>query len=216
MNKMVAPTINAGAVTSAKRGLAGSDQFWSRMPSALQPAKTNTRNEEVPSMTQPAPSNQATDLMNYLTEQREHVLGILENLPADAMSRPVLPTGWTCAGLVQHLALDVERFWFRQVMMGEQVEPDEFGDDGWRVRPGVPAGAVLDLYRREVRLADQIITSTSLETAPAWWPGFFPPAFHLDNLRQVLLHVIAETACHAGHLDAARELIDGRTWLILT
>jgi Protein of unknown function (DUF664) len=28
-----------------------------------------------------------------------------------------------------------------------------------------------------------------------------------------MLHVITETACHAGHLDAARELIDGRQWL---
>jgi hypothetical protein len=28
--------------------------------------------------------------------------------------------------------------------------------------------------------------------------------------------VITETACHAGHLDAVRELIDGRTWLVLT
>ena len=28
--------------------------------------------------------------------------------------------------------------------------------------------------------------------------------------------MITETACHAGHLDAVRELIDGRTWLILT
>jgi len=31
-----------------------------------------------------------------------------------------------------------------------------------------------------------------------------------------MLHVIAETACHAGRLDAVRELTDGRTWLILT
>jgi hypothetical protein len=121
--------------------------------------------------------------MDYLTGQRKHVLGILENLPEEAMRRPVLPTGWTCAGLVQH---------------------------------EVPAAAVLDLYRREIELADKIITDTSLEAAPAWWPDFFSPSFHLENLRQVLLHVIAETACHAGHLDAARELIDGRTWLILT
>jgi hypothetical protein len=28
-----------------------------------------------------------------------------------------------------------------------------------------------------------------------------------------MLHVITETACHAGHLDAARELIDGRLWM---
>jgi Protein of unknown function (DUF664) len=27
--------------------------------------------------------------------------------------------------------------------------------------------------------------------------------------------VITETACHAGHLDAVRELIDGRTWMVL-
>jgi hypothetical protein len=33
---------------------------------------------------------------------------------------------------------------------------------------------------------------------------------------EVLLHVITETACHAGHLDAARELIDGRQWIVLT
>ena len=39
---------------------------------------------------------------------------------------------------------------------------------------------------------------------------------HLDDLRHVLLHVIAETACHAGHLDALRELIDGRQWMVLT
>lgn len=92
-------------------------------------------------MTQPATSNQATDLMDHLTKQRKHVLGILENLSEEAMRHPVLPTGWTCAGLVQHLALDDERFWFRQVMIGEQAGPDEFGDDGWQVRPrGVGRG----------------------------------------------------------------------------
>ncbi|MFD0511365.1 DUF664 domain-containing protein [Streptomyces aureus] len=52
--------------------------------------------------------------------------------------------------------------------------------------------------------------------ALAWWPHhlFGPP--HLHSHRDVLLHVITETACHAGHLDAARELIDGRRWLVLT
>jgi Protein of unknown function (DUF664) len=56
-------------------------------------------------MTQPPTSSEAADLMGYLTKQLEHVLGILQNLPEEAMRRPVLPTGWTCAGLVQHLAL---------------------------------------------------------------------------------------------------------------
>jgi hypothetical protein len=35
-------------------------------------------------------------------------------------------------------------------------------------------------------------------------------------VREVVLHVITETACHAGHLDTARELIDGRLWMVLT
>jgi hypothetical protein len=171
---------------------------------------------EAPAVTQPALGSEASDLLGWLTKQRQHVLGILENLPEEAMRRPVLPSGWTCAGLVQHLAMDVERFWFRQVMAGEQVQSDEFGDEGWQVRPEVPAAAVLELYRCEIGLADKIIAANSLEAGSAWWPDFFAPGFHLDNLRQVLLHVIAETATHAGHLDAARELIDGQTWLILT
>ncbi|MFC7479388.1 DUF664 domain-containing protein [Luedemannella flava] len=33
--------------------------------------------------------------------------------------------------------------------------------------------------------------------------------------RGLLLHVITETATHAGHLDAVRELIDGRTWFVV-
>jgi hypothetical protein len=126
-------------------------------------------------MTRPATSNLAADLPGSLTKQRTHVLGILEHLPEDAMRRPVLPTGWTCAGLVQHLAIDVERLWFRQVMTGEQIQPDEFGDDGWKVRSDVSAAAVLDLYRREIDRADTIITATSLETSPAWWPDYFAP-----------------------------------------
>ena len=41
--------------------------------------------------------------------------------------------------------------------------------------------------------------------APASWPSFFG-SWRLENMRAVILHVITETACHAGHLDAAREL----------
>ncbi len=37
----------------------------------------------------------------------------------------------------------------------------------------------------------------------------------MPDLQFVLLHLITETACHAGHLDAARELIDGRQWVVL-
>ena len=152
-------------------------------------------------------------LLETLEQQRSHVLGALDGLDAATLHRPVLPTGWSCLGLVNHLAVDVEQFWFRQVMTGEQI-PEE-PESAWQVDPATPPEAVLGRYRAQTERANAIIAASALETPPAWWPDFFGN-YRLPDLRAVLLHVIAETACHAGHLDAARELIDGRTWLILT
>ncbi|HEU5419683.1 MAG TPA: DinB family protein, partial [Streptosporangiaceae bacterium] len=147
--------------------------------------------------------------------QRRHVLGILDDLSEDDLRRPVLPSGWTSLGMVRHLALDVERFWFRAVVAGEQVELPS-GDEAWQVAAGEPAAAVLAQYREEAALADAIITARPLDSRAAWWPSEIFPGMPEQQLRQTILHVIAETATHAGHLDAARELIDGRTWLVLT
>jgi Protein of unknown function (DUF664) len=168
-------------------------------------------------------SQEATDpqtrlLLATLDNQRDHVLGILDGLDEQALRRPVLPSGWDCAGLVHHLALDVERFWFRAVFAGEQGVINGLDSQGnaWQVPSGMPAKSVLDLYRAEIELANAIITSSSLDDAPAWWPGELFGSWRLHDLREMIVHVITETACHAGHLDAARELIDGRKWLVLT
>ncbi|GGL61628.1 hypothetical protein GCM10010129_01480 [Streptomyces fumigatiscleroticus] len=157
-------------------------------------------------------------LLRALDGQRRHVLGILDGLDPEALRRPVLPSGWHCLGLVQHLALDVERFWFGAVVAGDEevIRDLKSGDEAWRVSPEVPPADVLDRYRRETELADAVITATPAGTPLAWWPRHLFGEPHLHTLRDVLLHVITETACHAGHLDAARELIDGRRWMVLT
>ncbi|MGW3354984.1 DinB family protein [Streptomyces bungoensis] len=157
-------------------------------------------------------------LLGVLDGQRRHVLGILDGLDDQALRRPVLPSGWHCLGLVQHLTLDVERFWFRAVVAGDEevIRGLPSGDEAWNVAPDVPAADVLDRYRREAELAGAVITATPGDAALAWWPHDLFGAPHLHTLRDVLLHVVTETACHAGHLDAARELLDGRRWLVLT
>ena len=170
-------------------------------------------------MSQPLPDTESTMLLAYLNAQREHVLGILEGLEQEALRRPVLPSGWSCLGLVRHLALDDERFWFRGIVAGEQTVIDQVAegpDDAWQVGPDVPVEAVFDMYRQQIDLTNAIITATPLDAAPAWWPKELFGDWRLDNLREIILHVLTETAVHAGHLDAARELIDGRTWLVLT
>jgi uncharacterized damage-inducible protein DinB len=161
----------------------------------------------------PAPETEA--LISVLDNQRDHVLGILDGLSEEALRRPVLPSGWSCLGLVRHLALDVERFWFRAVVAGEQVDL-ESGDGAWQITAGTPAEAVFDLYRQEIELANAIIAASAPDDEPVWWPEELFPEMPRQPLRKTVLHVITETACHAGHLDAARELIDGKTWLILT
>jgi hypothetical protein len=172
-------------------------------------------------MTEPTagqPGPEITALLDCLAGQRTHVLGILEGLDEADLRRPVLPSGWSCLGLVRHLALDVERFWFGAVLAGDPAVISTLDDESnaWLVDPDVPAAEVLDGYRREISLADAIITATPAEAAPTWWPADLFGAQDVHSHREVLLHVIAETACHAGHLDAVRELIDGRRWLILT
>ena len=163
-------------------------------------------------------STETVTLLAYLQSQRAHVLGIVEGLDDQALRRPVLPTGWSVLGMLNHLTYDIEQFWFGAVVAGDQAVIDALphGDEGWRVAATLSADAVLDAYRRETARSDAIVAATPLDAPPAWWPVELFGTFRLDNVREVLLHVLVETACHAGHLDAARELIDGRTWRILT
>lgn len=157
-------------------------------------------------------------LVAALNLQRSHVLGILEGLDEPALRRPVLPSGWSCLGLVQHLALDDERFWIRTVVAGERALIDEVMNDprdAWHVGEDVSVEAVFDGYRREIELANEVIARTPLDGPLAWWPHELFDHGPFENLREVILRVLTETSVHAGHLDAARELIDGRQWIVL-
>ena len=161
-----------------------------------------------------------TNLLDELGNTRRHVLGIIDGLGEEDLQRAVLPSGWSCVELVQHLALDVERFWFRQVMAGAAevehvpgtLEPQE---NAWKVPPGTSVATVIAGYRREIELADAVIADLDLDAPPGWWPDFFGD-YRMHSLEEVVLHVIVENAAHAGHLDVVRELIDGRQWMVLT
>jgi hypothetical protein len=161
-------------------------------------------------MTQPKTDREREALLEWLEDQRGHVLGVLKGLPEESLRQAVLPSGWSCLALVRHLAVDVERFWFRGVAAGEAVDLND--DTGWLPSPDEPAEAVLNLYRREAAASDAVLAGLSLDAPPARWPDYFG-GWRLRDVREVILHVITETAVHAGHLDAARELLDGRTWM---
>jgi hypothetical protein len=153
-------------------------------------------------------------LVAHLVSQRRHVLGILEGLSDEQLRRPVMPSGWHCLGMLKHLALSDEHYWFRCVVGGESLD---FFPEGpradWQVEPGEDPSA---LYREEIERSDAIIAATDLDAPPKFrdpiwdkWGVDFP------DVRSVMLWMITETAVHAGHLDSTRELIDGRQWIVL-
>jgi uncharacterized damage-inducible protein DinB len=167
------------------------------------------------------PSLQHTEtsaLLTRLDAQRRHVLGILDGLGEEDLQRSELPSGWTILGLVQHLTLDVERFWFSAVVAGDQhtIEGLARGAEAWQVSADVSGSEVLERYLEETARANQIIDSVPLDAEPLWWPTEQFGDWRLESLREIVLHVIAETACHAGHLDVIRELMDGRQWIVNT
>jgi Protein of unknown function (DUF664) len=92
--------------------------------------------------------------------------------------------------------------------------PDERGSD-WTVSPDESSADIFALYRDEIAHSNAIIDATPLDAPPRqqdpWWGDW---AANYTDFRYVLMHVIAETACHAGHLDAVTELIDGRQWVV--
>ncbi|GLZ80407.1 hypothetical protein Afil01_52140 [Actinorhabdospora filicis] len=163
----------------------------------------------------PTAMTETEALLRQLRAERGHVLEAIEGLSDADLRRGVLPSGWSCLGLVKHLAVDVERFWFRKAVAGEDVELYE-GAEGWTVGPETPAEEILALYEDEAARADAIIAATAMDAFPKWWPVELFPNFPARELRRTVLHVMAETATHAGHLDAVRELIDGRQYLVLT
>jgi uncharacterized damage-inducible protein DinB len=131
----------------------------------------------------------------------------VEGLDDEQLRRPMTPSGTTLLGLVKHLAA-VEYGWFCETF-GRTTEPLPFDDNDpeadLRIEPHETTADILAFYDRACAAADQVIADLSIEdTGTAW---FGDPV----TLRWVLIHMVEETARHAGHLDIIRELIDGAT-----
>jgi hypothetical protein len=153
-------------------------------------------------------------LTAYLNSARRHVRTVLDGVSEADRQRPLVPSGWSMAGMVQHLALDVERFWFGVVMGGEDL-PLCTGAAAWQVADGLTSAEVLAAYEQECAAADAVIERLPLDAPAAVWRDEWGP-LHVESLLDVIVHVLKETATHAGHLDVARELLDGHLHLVLT
>ena len=152
-------------------------------------------------------------LEQYLDYQRETILLKTEGLTGEQLALTRAPSGLTLAGLLYHLAL-VEETWMEVRFAGlPDREPwagvDWDADRDWEFHAAcdLEPGELRRRYRQACGRSQQIVAAATglhqLSVRPLRDGRHF-------SLRWVLLHLIEETARHAGHADFLREAIDGK------
>ncbi|WP_084958850.1 DinB family protein [Thermoactinospora rubra] len=160
----------------------------------------------------PFTADERTQLLGWLDLQRSIIHWKCEGLSEEDAHRPVLPSSplMTAAGLVSHMRW-TEHCWFEVVFLGGSSEANpQFREEpkGADMRvDGVPLARLLEDYDRQCARSNEIVEAHSLDDVGRH-PDLKAAA---ASLRWILIHMIEETARHAGHLDAVRELADGRT-----
>jgi len=154
-------------------------------------------------------ADEFTLLTGFLDWNRAVVERKAEGLTRAQAVQPMTPSGLSVLGVIQHLAW-VERGWFRSRFAGEEVQL--IAADGDRTSQFAIADdgtieSVLAFYRDEIARARVITDSATLEELSR----ARSPHYGIVSLRWILVHMIEETARHAGHLDLMREQIDGHT-----
>jgi uncharacterized damage-inducible protein DinB len=147
-------------------------------------------------------------LAGFLDHYRKTIVDISQGLSEEDLRRPMVPSGTSLLGMIKHLAY-VERGWFQEAIAGHRVDyPFDFDvdpDADLRIEPEETSQEIIDLYRSECQKSREILDSVSLDDLAKGEERSFD-----YNVRWIVVHMIEETARHAGHADILRELIDGK------
>ena len=123
----------------------------------------------------------------------------------------------TVGGIIKHVT-QAERNWAEFIVNGPAAMEHDDGDwdvadwlDGFRLLPGETLEQVVAAYDEVARRTDDLVrTLPSLDVAhPLPEAPWFAPGASW-SARRTFLHIVAETAQHAGHADILRETIDGQ------
>ncbi len=152
----------------------------------------------------PYTGGEKESLQVSLDRHRDAVLWKLDGLDDEQLRRPMTPSGTNLLGLVKHLAT-VEYGWFCTTF-GRESEPLWFDPyEDMTVTDDESTANIVAFYGRARAAADRAVAELDLDTAGTSWSG------NTVSLRWVLIHMLEDTARHAGHMDIVRELIDGAT-----
>ena len=160
----------------------------------------------------PPIANERDGLLAYLAQQRDVIRIAAYGLTDDQARSAPSASPLTVGGLIKHAAM-TERGWIDIVVQRDRGIAEAY-EENFRLGPDETLDDVLALY-------DEIAKETEAEIAeiadlgravpvPQGVP-WVPDDIDAWSVRWVLLHLIEETARHAGHADIVRESIDGAT-----
>jgi uncharacterized damage-inducible protein DinB len=170
-------------------------------------------------------NTERADLVQSLRRHRDFLRFTVRDLTDEQARKRTTASELTLGGLLKHVAI-TERTWADFVVDGPAPDPGiDWADLDWSNPPAeVVAWAeghrmtdtetlagLLGMYEEVALRTDALVES--LPDLDAAQPLPTAPWFEAGaswSARRVFLHIIAETAQHAGHADIIRESLDGQ------
>jgi uncharacterized damage-inducible protein DinB len=155
-------------------------------------------------------TGERADLLATLRRHRGFLRQTVDGLTDEQAAQRSTVSELCLGGLIKHVTI-VEQRWMRFAVGGAeamQSQPVDWAGQ-FRMQEGETLAGLLDEFDRVARATDELVATLDLDTAhPLPTAPWFEPGASW-SVRRVLLHLIAETAQHAGHADILRESIDG-------
>ena len=164
-------------------------------------------------------TGERADILETLRTHRYFLRHTVEGLTDEQARLSPTASELTVGGLIKHVS-SIESGWAdfaergTEAMRPVDAEPSpeviEAFQSEFRLLPGETVADVLAAYEKVAARTDALVESLDLDTAYPLpkAPWFAPGATR--SVRRVFLHIVAETAQHAGHADIIRETIDGQ------
>jgi uncharacterized damage-inducible protein DinB len=159
-------------------------------------------------------TGERADLLESLARTRHFLRHTTRDLTDEQAAQRTTASELSLGGLIKHVTL-TERQWIRFIQAGPPAmawDQSSMGDwlSAFRMMPGDTLAGLLEEYAKAAEETAELIAGLpDLDAAqPLPEAPWFPPGARW-SARRVLLHVIAETAQHAGHADIIRESLDG-------
>lgn len=154
-------------------------------------------------------------LLAYLDQQRDGLRFAVHGLTDEQATSRTCASALNLAGLIKHVAR-VEQYWIVELVAQRELPQltQQDYETAFRLVDGETLAGVLESYAAVARETESIIGEIADLGQPVPVPKgvpWFPQDVEAWSVRWVLLHVIEETARHAGHADIIRESLDGQT-----